>query len=166
MAIIPDLIIVDMKASKGVLAGRHFQAGNTILELTGDVLSFDGLGSVPYCEWGLIQIGPGQALRIDKTCAARFMKHSCEPNAGLTYMSDGRVELKAIHHIPPMGEIVWDFSTTISLIDQGKEFDCECKKKSCRQKIGSYQNLPEPVRRRYEYLGIVAPYLAPQTVIR
>ncbi len=166
MPIIPDLIIVDMKASRGVLAGRHFQAGDTILELAGDVLALEGLGSSPYHEWGLIQIGPEQALRIDKTCAARLMKHSCEPNAGLTFMSDGRVELKAISHIPPMGEIVWDFSTTISLIDPGKEFDCACGRPACRKKLGSYQYLPEPLRHRYEYLGIVAPYLAPQTVIR
>lgn len=164
MPIIPDLIVVnDKRITPGVLAGRTYNPGNKILEFTGDVSRGEDLAA-PYVGVGFMQVGPDLFLNVSRSCPAAFMKHSCEPNAGVVFKSDGRIELVTINHIPPMGEIVWDFSTTISSIE--KAFDCTCGKASCRKVIGCYPNLPEPVRRRYEYLGIVAPYLAPMTVIR
>lgn len=166
MGIIPDLIVVsDKRITPGVLAGRTFNPGNRILELDGDLIAANEMQAAPYIERGIIQVGPEMFLKIELSNPARHMKHSCDPNAGLVFKGDGRVELVAIAHIKPMEEIAWDYCTTISCLE-GKSFDCACLKPGCRKKFGNYELLPWEVRRHYEYLGIVAPYLAPQTVLR
>lgn len=162
MSFFPDLLTVKKKAGVKVIAGRGFKSGESVVELHGEIIEASEMDCPPYVKVGDIQVTPTQFMRI--SCIAKDIRHSCDPNCGLTYSKDGKLKLIAIRAINPMEQISWDFSTTMTCIES--DFDCECNSKLCRRKVGNYSKLPKKLRDHYEYLGIVAPYLAPMTVIR
>lgn len=159
MNFFPDLLSVKKKSGIKVIAGRGFRSGERVVELIGEIRDLDGS---PYVTKGVIQVSPTQLMEISGI--PKDIPHSCDPNCGLIYTKESRLFLTAIKTINPMEQVFWDFSTTMTCVDV--DFDCECRAKTCRKKVSNYERLPEDIRRKYEYLGIVAPYLAPMTVIR
>lgn len=78
----------------------------------------------------------------DSLSGARFVNHSCEPNAGIR----GTTILVAMRKILAGQEIFFDYDMTersdYSLV-------CECRCKQCRRIIGTYDNLPAEKRAEY-----------------
>ena len=93
----------------------------------------------------------GPSGRIDD-----LINHSCAPNAGLRFTSDG-VFLVAIRNIDRGEEISWDYSTTLK--ESNWHMICQCRAPECRRVIGNFATLSEERQEWFRSHNLVAPYL-------
>lgn len=134
----------------GVFAERPYAAGEVILVFTGEELSTaeaDRRGVRRHC----LDVGPGLQLYVDPP--ARFLNHSCGPNAGLR----GAAALAAIRPIVAGEEIVFDYSTCVP--DPSWTLECRCGAPACRGLVVGWPALDAETRRRLLALGIVPAWL-------
>ncbi|MBI2385165.1 MAG: SET domain-containing protein-lysine N-methyltransferase [Elusimicrobia bacterium] len=135
---------------QGVFAERPYAAGEVILVFTGEAMTTaeaDRRGVRHHC----LDIGPGRQLYADPP--ARFLNHSCDPNAGLI----DAVTLAAIHPIAAGEEISFDYSTCVP--DSSWSLECRCGAPSCRGLVAGWPALDANTRRRLLALKIVPAWL-------
>jgi len=82
-------------------------------------------------------------LYIDPKNIARFICHSCKPNAGMK----NRDEIWAMRDIKPGEQIAIDYAMLIHDHDYG--IDCACNTKECRGTLGAWKTLPNHLKLKY-----------------
>ncbi len=135
---------------QGVFAERPYAAGEVILVFTGEELTTaeaDRRGLRHHC----LDVGPGRQLYADPP--ARFLNHSCDPNAGLR----DAVTFVAARDIAADEEIVFDYSTCVP--DPSWTLECACGAASCRGRVLGWPALDEKTKRRLLDMGIVPAWL-------
>jgi uncharacterized protein len=126
---------------KGVFALRPIRAGETIIEYTGEVITWkEALRRHPH--------DPSQPNHtfyfhiddkhvIDANVggnAARWINHACETNCEADE-TDGRVFIKAVRDIRPGEELFYDYGLVIDerlTPKLKKEYPCHCGSSHCR----------------------------------
>ncbi len=86
-----------------------------------------------------------------------FTNHSCDPNCGLRVNPSG-FDMVALRDIAAGEELTYDYSTHQE--HPLEDMVCQCGSPKCRGVVRSFSTLPEPLRRRYLVLGIVAGFIA------
>jgi len=135
---------------QGVFAERPYAAGEVILTFTGEELTTaeaDRRGVRAHC----LDIAPGRQLFVAPP--ARFLNHSCDPNAGLT----GAVTLAAVRPISEGEEITFDYSTCVP--DPSWTLACRCGSALCRGVVAGWPALDAETKRRLLALKIVPAWL-------
>ncbi len=127
---------------KGVHAAKDFKKGETIFVIKGKRVRLV-IQSKKDSKLGPHWVGLRKHLWVDPEPPARFLNHSCNPNAGLF----GSVTLKAMRRIHKGEEITLDYSTTED--DLMWDFKCACGEKKCRGKLRSVQLLPKETFKKY-----------------
>jgi hypothetical protein len=111
----------------GMFAGRRFEIGETIWQMTGRTI----FGAVTEDGPNWIGLGPG--VWIDPDEPLDRINHRCTPNAAL-----GRHrQLRALRPIDPGEEVTIDYSTTEA--DPGWTMRCDCDAASCRKTLHAIQ---------------------------
>ena len=137
----------------GVFAGRPFQAGEWILTAVGQLVSEQTMFSIQV-DWD---------WHLDVEPPARFLNHSCNPNAGVRMKEQLTPMFIALREIAKDEEITFDYAMTEFMHyprnDPRLEFDlsCACGSPECRGKMGYYSELSEELKQKYQ--GFFAPYL-------
>jgi len=134
----------------GVFADRPYAAGELILVFTGEEMSTaqaDARAIRHFC----LDIAPGRQLFVDPP--ARFLNHSCDPNAGLR----DAVTLVAVRAVAEGEEIRFDYSTCVP--DPAWSLECRCGAAACRGKVVGFPALEDGAKRRLEALGVVPAWL-------
>ena len=90
-----------------------------------------------------------------------FTNHSCEPNCGLKVRADG-FSMIALRDIAANEELTYDYSTHQE--HAAEDMSCRCGAKTCRGMVRSFSTLPGQLRRRYLRLGVVAGFIAAQSL--
>ncbi len=140
----------------GVFAGERFRRGDFIVRFTGAIYGVKDLPPIVRPQDDrFVQVGirkyMGPSGGVDD-----YFNHSCNPNAGLTFVTDSKINLIAIKDISPGEEITWDYSTTMDEDDW--EMNCKCGAANCRRRIRDFKYLPRAIQKKYAMLGIVPAY--------
>jgi HAMP domain-containing protein len=148
-----DVHIRQTDRGRGVFAARSFRRGELILGATGTVISHQTEYS--------IQIDRERHLDTDPP--ARYLNHSCDPNAGVRTNENGLPDFIARRDIQADEEITYDYAMTEfrHYERQRPELDfdltCRCGSKNCRGKLGYYSELSDELKATYR--GLVSAYL-------
>ncbi len=142
--------IGESATGRGVFAKTHIQPRETLFYLTGRLISFDEAVSIPQGEYS-VQIGIDRY--VDPWSPARYLNHSCTPNAGFV----DEIRLIALGPIEPGEEIRFDYSTT--MLERCWELDCACQSPRCRGRIQDFDLLPIALQTHYLRLGIVQNFI-------
>lgn len=86
----------------------------------------------------------------DSKGVARLVSHSCEPNCGIK----DKFKIVAMRDIKKGEEISFDYDMSEN---SDWRMKCECGNKDCRKVIGSYDALPEKLKKKYR--GYTSAYL-------
>lgn len=126
---------------KGVFALRPIAAGTTIIEYTGEVITWpEALRRHPHDPLNpnhtfYFHIDDGRVIDAKHGGnASRWINHSCEPNCEADEQ-DGRVFVKALRDLAPGEELFYDYGL---VIDERytprlkKEYACHCGSPGCR----------------------------------
>jgi hypothetical protein len=111
----------------GMIAGRRFEAGETVWKLTGTPV----FGAVTASGPNYIGIGPN--VWIDPDLPFDHINHHCAPNAAF----GARRQLIALRPIDAHDEITMDYSTTEA--DPAWAMACSCGAEDCRRMLYSIQ---------------------------
>jgi hypothetical protein len=130
----PDVFVEETDVGRGLFARRAFEGGERILRLQGKAIDFAGTLAKGDRECDALQIGDDLYLDLEEP--ARFVNHSCEPNA---CVRDG-AELAALCDIAAGEEIRFDYSTTLD--EDHWTMECRCGSPRCRGKIRDFRWLP------------------------
>jgi SET domain-containing protein len=128
---------------RGVFALRPLAQGETIIEYTGEVISWkEALRRHPHDPSDpnhtfYFHIDDGRVIdaKVGGN-AARWINHACEPNCEADETDDGRVFIKALRAIAPGEELFYDYGL---IIDEPytpklkKQFECRCGSPRCRR---------------------------------
>ena len=127
---------------RGVYAVAHIEAGDTIIEYTGERISWDeALRRHPHDPQQpnhtfYFHIDGGQVIdALYGGNSSRWINHSCEPNCEADETADGRVFIKALRDLLPGEELFYDYGLVIDeryTPKLKKEFACYCGSASCR----------------------------------
>lgn len=126
---------------KGVFAVRPIPQGDTIIEYTGEVITWkEALRRHPHDpddphHTFYFHIDDGRVIDAKYGGnAARWINHACEPNCEADEL-DGRVFIKALRNLKPGEELFYDYG----LVFDGrhtaalkKQFACHCGARRCR----------------------------------
>jgi hypothetical protein len=127
---------------KGVFALQPIEPGETLIEYTGEVISWaEALDRHPHDasqpdHTFYFQLDNGAQV-IDALYggnAARWINHACEPNCEADE-TDGRVFIKALRPIAPGEELFYDYRLSIDerlTPSLKKRFECRCGAADCR----------------------------------
>jgi len=156
-----DNIKVELRKHKfgsGLFAKEKINAGEIIAEFDGDIYTDseqevwdDNLND--HC----VQFEDGK-WRYSKGFAV-YSNHSCDPNCGIKNL----FQIVAMRDIESGEEITWDYDMTEDNETEDKDsfyywaMDCKCGSAQCRGKIGSYKNMPQNIRDKYE--GFISTWL-------
>ena len=126
---------------KGVFALGAIRAGETIIEYTGERITWkEALRRHPHDpaqpnHTFYFHIDDGNVIDAKHGGnAARWINHACQPNCEADEL-DGRVFIKALRSIKPGAELFYDYGL---IIDEKytpklkKQFECRCGSKKCR----------------------------------
>lgn len=139
---------------KGLFANVDIKKGEEILLFTGALIDFDQAVAMGDKQGNALQIG--YDLYLDTEEPARFVNHSCEPNAGIK----NNVVLVAIKDITKGEEVYFDYSTTMD--EDEWTMECGCGNKNCRKIIKDFKYLPVKEKRKYLKLNVVQHFIASQ----
>ncbi len=128
---------------KGVFALRPIAAGETIIEYTGEIISWPvALDRHPHDPKDpnhtfYFSLDDGSQVIDAKHGgnASRWINHACEPNCESDETDDGRVYIKALRKLKPGEELFYDYGLVIHeryTAKLKKEYECRCGAKSCR----------------------------------
>jgi uncharacterized protein len=107
---------------RGVFAARRFQPGDTIIDGCREVLSDEAVKALPSEERVFLAVIDGRNILMRPP--ARFVNHSCNPNARGTNRHD-----IAIRVIEAGEEVTVDyFAEQVT----GLRLECNCKAPNCR----------------------------------
>lgn len=142
-----DLVLRDRgPKGRGVLAGRAFHPGETVLVFHGALLDVDEIDDFTH----VLQVGDdvflGPSGDLDD-----FVNHSCDPNCALEIGPDA-VWLRALRVIPEGEELTFDYSLSMSL--EPAIEGCLCGAPCCRGRIAPFQELDAATRARAERQGL------------
>lgn len=101
----------------GCFATKDFEAGDVIIEITGEVSDRDTFES--------LQIREGQHLQMTKPAAN--LNHSCHPNGHIDFQSN--LQYRALVPIKKGDELTWNYNTTEWVIQ--RPFSCPTGKCAC-----------------------------------
>ncbi len=147
-----DVYVGTCELGKGLFAGSPIPAGSLILPLSGRAFGRqDPIHRTPEGA-NLLQTGPHTYILLEPP--AVFANHSCEPNAGIRFNR----QMVAIRDIAVGEEIRFDYSTTMD--EDFWTLPCRCGEAHCRGLVTDFDQLPEPLQRRYLDMGIVQGFIA------
>lgn len=135
----PDIYVATSTHGFGVFASRKFSLGEEILDIDGVVVPDPADGSDD--ESLLIQVDLERY--VYPSSPARYLNHSCDPNAALT----PAMALIARRLIAEGEEIRFDYSTCI--LDDPWTLACRCGSASCRGTVGDFRLLPVDIQASY-----------------
>jgi len=127
---------------KGVFALRPIAAGDTIIEYTGEIISWPvALDRHPHDPKDpnhtfYFSLDDGSHVIDAKHGgnASRWINHACEPNCEADE-TEGRVFIKALRKLKAGEELFYDYGLVIAeryTAKLKKEYECRCGAKSCR----------------------------------
>jgi len=126
---------------KGVFALQAIAAGATIIEYTGEVISWkEALRRHPHDPKDpnhtfYFHIDDGHVIDAKHGGnASRWINHSCDPNCEADE-EDGRVFIKALRDLSPGEELFYDYGLVIDeryTAKLKKEYACRCGSAACR----------------------------------
>lgn len=125
-----------------LFAKRDFKKGELVWLINGPIVKTPTTYTIPISHTLFIDPVPYQNL-------ARNMNHSCEPNCGIRH----RVEVVAMRDIKKDEEVAIDYAMIVpeySTEMTEENSKCLCGKTGCRGKLGSYRELPEEIKKKYE----------------
>ena len=164
MPVLVNLVTRACNGGKGIFTRRKIPANTRILEFTGDRVIRE------IVDQALADGGPDSFLQIDENFfigssghVDDYVNHSCDPNCGLEF-AGGRIYLKSIKPIKRGQELTFDYATSQKSFPF--RFLCRCGSVECRGEIGDYNEIPVSRKVHYQSMGVVAPYLLQQVVIR
>lgn len=138
-----DLYIANSKVhGKGVFAKKDFKKGETIFTIKGKIVHWEVRNqeeSLHGPDW----IGINKQSWMDPLGPAKYLNHSCRPNAGIK----GRFRVIALKDTKAKEEITIDYS--ITEIDKLWYMRCNCGAVNCRKIIRSIQFLPKQIFSKY-----------------
>jgi SET domain-containing protein len=107
---------------RGVFAARRIEPGEIIIDGCREVLTDEAIESLPTEERSFVSVIDGHNILMKPP--ARFVNHSCNPNARGTDRHD-----VAVRVIEPGEEVTVDY-----LAEQvpGLRLECNCKAPNCR----------------------------------
>ena len=153
-----EVRVAPVKVGQGLLAKESFRDGETIMHIAGRIVRHEVLwrkrGSVFSAN--CIRFGPETYLDPGDG-AARYVNHSCAPNAFIR-KSSNRLYLVAARRIGRGAELTFDYSTTIG-DDDIWTMRCRCGRVSCRGTISSFGALPDRLRAHYIERRMVPGYI-------
>ena len=159
-----NLVTRSCNGGKGTFTRRNIQTNTRILEFTGDRVVRDIVNHAQATG------GPDSFLQIEENSfigssgkVDDYVNHSCDPNCGLEFTGD-RIYLKSIKPIKRGEELTFDYATSQKSFPF--RFHCRCGSSDCRGEIGDYNEIPEYRKSLYLSMGVIAPYLMQQAVIR
>ena|SRR6267378_1174186 len=113
---------------RGLFATRRIPAGTVVTKVVGEVQNYDYDEESDYGPtW--YAVARGEWIEPFEDSPARFVNHSCEPNA---FMAD-TTTIKAARDIRPGEEILIDYATTEE--DPKWLLECRCGTPRCRRVI-------------------------------
>ncbi|CAE6425931.1 hypothetical protein ACGC1H_004744 [Rhizoctonia solani] len=122
----PELVKVHLQPgafNSGLLAVKHFKAGQVITRLSGTTHTAKS--------WSSVQSGiePGDHIELNSVLV--YVNHSCSPNAAFDLDSSNKAEwnFRALRDIQPEEELTFFYPSTEWDMDQG--FPCRCQAKNC-----------------------------------
>jgi hypothetical protein len=142
---------------KGVFALKPIEPGETLIEYTGEVISWQqALDRHPHDpsqpdHTFYFQLDDGKRV-IDALYggnAARWINHACDPNCEADEV-DGRVFIKALRPIAPGEELFYDYRLSIDerlTPALKKRFECRCGAENCRGTMLQPKRAPRSPRR-------------------
>jgi hypothetical protein len=140
-------------AGLGVYAQRDFAPGDFLFSATGVVAPAQTMFS--------IQIGWDRHLNVYPP--ARYLNHSCDPNAGVKTNAQGLPDFYARRAIARHEEIRYDYAMTeyrhYERARPESDFDltCHCGAVGCRGRFGYYSELSPELKQAYH--GFISDYL-------
>jgi hypothetical protein len=142
----------------GLFAGISVRRGESIMRIEGRIVHHRVLWRRKGSRFSANCIRFGPETYLDPgDGAARFVNHSCAPNAGIQKVAN-RLFLVAAKGIAAGSEITFDYSTTIG-DDDIWTMQCSCGHRLCRKTIRNFGSLPAALKRRYVSRGLVPGYI-------
>lgn len=127
---------------RGVYAARHLEAGEVLIEYTGERIDWDeALHRHPHDPQQpdhtfYFHIEGGQVIdALYGGNSSRWINHSCDPNCEAEETPEGRVFIKALRDLLPGEELFYDYGLVIDeryTPKLKKQFACYCGSASCR----------------------------------
>ena len=126
---------------RGVFAVQPIRAGETIIEYTGEIISWDEAlrrhphdPSDPHHTF-YFHVDDGTVIDAARGGnSSRWINHSCEPNCE-SDERDGRVYIKALRDLAPGEELSYDYRLTIDermTPRLKRDYACRCSSAHCR----------------------------------
>jgi SET domain-containing protein len=151
------VVVARARNGLGLFATRSLKRGTTILRIEGRIVHYEvlwerqGRFAADCYRYGPdTYLDPGDGV-------ARYVNHSCEPNAGITKVRN-RLFLFAADRIDRGSEVTIDYSTTIGDDDIWR-MRCNCGRDRCRRVVQNLGAVPEEVRRDYLTRGLVPGFI-------
>jgi SET domain-containing protein len=127
---------------RGVYAVAEIEAGETILEYTGERIDWpEALRRHPHDpkqpdHTFYFHIEGGNVIdALHGGNSSRWINHSCDPNCEADETAEGRVFIKALRDILPGEELFYDYGLVIEerhTAKLKKQFACHCGSEVCR----------------------------------
>ncbi|KAJ1306881.1 hypothetical protein OPQ81_007866 [Rhizoctonia solani] len=148
----PELVKVDLQPgsfNSGLLAVKHFRAGEIITRLTGTTPTKKS--------WSSVQAGLKSDDHIELNSVLVYVNHSCSPNAAFDLSSSNKEEwnFRALRDIQPGEELTFFYPSTEWDMAQG--FECKCRAKNC---IGHIRGAKDLSRVQLVERGFVSSYIS------
>jgi hypothetical protein len=137
----------------GVYAQRAFRRGDFLFSADGQVIPYQTMYSLQI-DWD---------KHLDAYPPARYLNHSCQPNAGVKTNSQGLPDFYALRDIAKDEEIRYDYAMTEYRHYQRPrpelDFDltCHCGAPGCRGRFGYYAEITPAWKEKY--CGFISDYL-------
>lgn len=149
------IYVSDSAIGRGVFAKLPLKPRETIFYMNGKLIDFEK--SIDHMGEYSVQIG--RFSYVDPISPARYLNHSCEPNAG--FVDD--IALIALKPILPGDEIRFDYSTT--MLERHWELDCSCGATLCRKRIRDFDLIPGDLQQACLNLGVVQSFILNEVAI-
>ncbi|GAB1518201.1 hypothetical protein RhiTH_001260 [Rhizoctonia solani] len=148
----PELVKVDLQPgafNSGLLAAKHFKAGNVITRLTGTTPTKKS--------WSSVQAGVEPDDHIELNSVLVYVNHSCSPNVAFDLSSSNKEEwnFRALRDIQPGDELSFFYPSTEWDMDQG--FQCRCQAQNC---LGYIRGAKELSRAQVVERGFISTYIS------
>ena len=127
---------------RGVFAATVIKKGTPIVEYKGDRMTWDEALELPPSDPDnpahtfFFELSDGMVIHGGvRGNAARWINHSCKPNAESYEDEKGRVFIQAIKNIKKNDEISYDYKLSVDgklTKKERKDYRCHCGSKKCR----------------------------------